>query len=270
MFEHFGLKDAFTAIWKYKIKIAICAIVITLLTTFCTSFISVKQKPQDFGAGMQQAETELLIHKKQLDFYLEYNGNDMALSSKTLATMYLNTLENSECQQYVANYILSKMSKEEIIQRLGASFAPESITSNFFKQYMRVTVDSTGQAISLWTQSYDPDYSALVLEAYQSWIEKMNQSEHSNVEMVILSETEEILNIPPIQEETIAERLELSTIKVSVLVFVGVLFIGMIISMGLMLFNPTLNRKNDFINCGLKVLGECNLSGRLLINEKNE
>lgn len=270
MFEHFGIKDAFMAIWKYKVRIIACAVVCTIIVTGLASFVLVKQEPQDFGAGMVQTEQEILLYKKQMDFYLEYYGNDSALSSETLATMYLNTLDKADCHQYIAGYVLARMSKEEIIQRLNASFTPESITSSFFYQYIRYTVDSTGQGISLWSQSFDAEYSSLILEAYVSWFEKLNNSENSQVKMVVMSQTQEIVNIPPVVEQTLAEKLQLSVGKVAILAFLGAVFLGMIISMGIMLFKPTLNRKNDFENIGIEVLGEIKVPRGSVNNEKNE
>ncbi len=256
MFEHFGIKDAFVAIWKYKIRIIVVAVLFAIVIVGMMSLISVKQKPQALGGGVVQTEQEILLYKKQLDFYLDYSGSDTALSSKTLATMYLNSLSKADCHQYIANYVLERMSKEEIIQRLDATFTPDSITSSFFYQYIRHTIDTTGQAISLWSQSLDEEYSALILEAYKSWFDKLNSAENSQVKMVIMSETKEVVNIPPLVEETLAEKVQLSVEKVGILAFVGALFVGMIVAMGLMLFNPTLNRKNDYENIGIEVLGQ--------------
>lgn len=267
MFEHFGLRDAFAAVWKYKKIICLCAIVSTLMAAGISNFVSIWPEPQDFGADMVQKEEELLIYKKQINFYLEYCGTDNSLSSDTLAEMYTNTLTQRDCQGFVADYILGRMSKEEIIDRLNASVEPDSITRSFFEQYMRFTIDSTGQAVCLWSQSLDEEYSEIVLEAYVAWFQNLCNMENSQVKLVVLAKSEEIINVPPIESQTISERLQLSWVKIGVITFVGVLGIGIIVSMAIMLFCPTLNRKSDFINVGIEVLGEISISRRDIGNE---
>lgn len=266
MFEHFGLKDAFLALWKYKLVIFCITVLFTIIGGCVFGFVSTRETPTQLGVGiMQDTEQDVTLYEKTTDFYLDYNGTDNSLSSKSLASMYLNTFTKLKCNEYVSDYILSRMSKEDIINRLHADYSPEDIHEDYFEQFVVRTVDSaTGQNVTLSVRSIDQEYSTLVVEAYMSWVEQLSQEQNSHVSIVSLSESLDIINVPPAEKKTISEKTGVPIGK-AIFVFAVVTFsLCCIIAMGICLFRPVMNRKNDFEELGITVLGEVKVRGKRL------
>ncbi len=257
MFEHFGLKDAFWAVWRYKILIFCCAALVALTGGFIVSKLTIDNEPKELSPDLVQDEEDHLYYEVRNQFYLEYYGEDKSLTSQALSQMYLNTFQSYSCNQFVNDYILSRMSKEEIIKRLKADYPPEAITFDYFEQFIHGSVNTeSGQAFTLLARSGDEEYASLVVEAYTQWIHKLASSENSQVGVVTLDKSIETAVLSHIEKQTILESKNLSWKTVSILFFFMAIIMFSIVAMGIRLFVPTLNRKNDFEAYGITVLGE--------------
>lgn len=258
MFEHFGLKDAFCALWKYKRMIISVTMLAAIIGVCVFGFVSTKEEPAQLGTDvMQDDEETVTLYEKSTDFYLDYYGTDNSLSSKSLAAMYLNTFTKLKCNEYVSEYVLSKMSKEEIIERLKVDYTPEEMTIDYFEQFLIRTVDSvTGQNITLSVRSVDQEYSTLLVEAYMSWVQQLAGQENSHANVVLLAEGMEVISVPPIEEKTFSEKTGISAYKAGFALAAVSFCLCCIIAMGICFFRPVMNRRNDFDELGITVLGE--------------
>lgn len=257
MFEHFGLKDAFLAVWKYKWVIFCCSVCIAFVGGYAISNVYVKNEPAVLSPDViQDTKENIEYYELQNRFYLEYYGKDESITSLALSNMYLETIHSYSCNQFVSDYILSRMSKEEIISRLGVTYSPADITLEYFEQFISATVDTTGQGFIMLVRSGDLEYASLVLDAYMQWINELAGRENSQVGIVMLDKSVETVLLQPVEKYTILEAKDLSVEIVYILFFFIALVVLSIGAMGIQFFNPTLNRKTDFEEYGIKVLGE--------------
>lgn len=258
MFEHFGLKDAFLAIWRYKFIIFCCSVLVAIVGGICISKITVNETPAKLGPDLiQDKEKDIPYYEVKNQFYLEYNGEDKSLTSQALSQMYLNTFQSYSCNKFVNNYIFSKMSKEEIIRRLNVDYSLEEIGFDYFEQFIHGSVDTgNGQAFTLLVRSIDEEYAALVVEAYMEWINQLAISENSKVEVVMLDKSIVTTMLTHIEEQSFLESKNLSWQSVCIVFFFMGIIVFSIIAIGIRFFIPTLNRRNDYKEYGITVLGE--------------
>lgn len=257
MFENYGLKDALLAIWRYKYVILIFALILSVISSAAVCCIPLKQDPMVLGVDFMQDDTETVtIQEAREQFYLEYLGDDNSLTSADIVSMYLGTFDTTSCNQFISDYIVNRMTKEEIIDRLNLSYGPESMTLDYFRQFMNASSGSSGAEIIMAVRAVDSDFASLVVEAYHSWIEELISRGNDQVSITILDQSVSATDIPPTTEQTISQEKGVSWGTVAVLFFVIGVLLGCVIAMGVRFFNPTLNRKSDIEKLGLTVLGE--------------
>lgn len=258
MFEHFGLKDAFWAIWRYKILIFCFGLILAFLGGIIISKTVVNSVPAELSPDLvQDEEKDISYYEVKNQFYLEYYGDDKSITSQALSQMYLNTFQSYSCNQFVNEYILSRMSKEEIIKRLKVDYTPEEIGFDYFEQFIQGTVDTeSGQAFTLLVRSGDVEYASLVVDAYMQWIYELASHENSQVGIVTLDKSIESSTLFHMEKQTVLESKNLSKRVVSIIFFFVAVIVLSVVVMGIRLFVPTLNCKSDFEEYGIAVLGE--------------
>ena len=257
MFENYGLKDAVLAVWRYKKAILLFALILSILSSIVVCCIPLKQDPMVLGVDFMQDDTETVtIREAREQFYLEYLGDDSSLTSANIASMYLSTFDTTSCNQFVSEYIYSRMSKEEIIDKLDLPYGPESMTLDYFRQFMNASTGAGGAEMIMAVRAVDPDFASLVVKAYHCWIEELISRGNGQVNITILDQSVSATDIPPTTEQTISEEKGVAWGSVTVLFFMIGVLLGCGIAIGIRFFNPTLNRKSDIENMGLTVLGE--------------
>lgn len=254
MFEHFGLKDVFYGLWKYKWKMLLGGIVISAIVTAVFMLAPVKTEPPAIETGGQEE-----IQRKETYFYFDYNGNDQSLSSDVLARMYVSTIEDQACKDFIVDHVLHLITKENIIQYLNGSVTEEQITTNFFTQYINVTIDSTDVGIKILSRTPSREFTNILSEAYIEWFRSL-VDDNPQVSVNIVSENEDTITIKNETTTTLSEESGLSVSKIIIVTFIVAILFECIVVFFIILFKPTLNRKADFEQLGFNVLGTLKIS----------
>ena len=251
MFEHFGLKDVFVGLWKYKWKMLSLSVLITVLASLLVYFYPVEVEQPDIETGNSSE-----LQCARTDFYLDYTGTDTQLSSKVLSGIYKDTITGSACQKYTSDKIVREYDKSSIVEIFDYTITEEQITSKSFTQFVTVGVKEDGIGMYLLVRTPDMQFSKDVLAIYMGWIREMAEAENSKVDVVIVSESEEVVSVNTEQTQSLAAQHQWSVKKVAIVTFVCFLLFSCIIVFVICLFKPTVNRKSDFTELGLDVLAE--------------
>ncbi len=251
MFEHFGLKDVFVGIWKYKWKILISSIFLTIFVSTLVHFYPVEVEQLNIETGNS---TELQCAR--IDFYLDYTGTDTQLSSKVLSGIYKDTITGTACQKYTSDKIVREYGKPAIVDIFDNTITEEQITSKSFTQFVTVGIKEDEVGMYLLVRTPDMQFSKDILAIYMEWIRDVAGAENSKVDVVVVSESEEIVSINTEQTQSLAERQQWSVKKIAIVAFVCFLLLSCVIVFAICLFKPTINRKSDFTELGLDVLAE--------------
>ncbi|MBS5386556.1 MAG: hypothetical protein KHY31_04175 [Clostridiales bacterium] len=244
MFEHFGLKDLFIGLWKYKI-IWIIVGIITVIGIFGINFM---EKRENIKIEREQPEEEIKRYEASRVFTFSMDGK----TSNDLVVLYKEITSSAECKEYVFTKLLDDIGKEELKQRLNLKNIPdENINSALLDNY--VSYDTMGEKNAGRLRIFTPDSGVseeirdLYFEYYQKSTEKSGIIEFS-----FLTEG----NTQLVYKEVLREN-EFSLIKTKVvLLFLGIWFLSFVSIFLYILFNPTINRKNDFMEYDIEFLGE--------------
>ena len=254
MFEHFGLKDVFYGLWKYKWKMLVCGACLSLIVTAIFMLFPIKTETPDIETGGQEE-----IQRKETYFYFDYNGTDPSLSAQVLAQMYLSTLEKQKCKEFVSNYVLHQVEKEDIVLYLNSAITEEQITSNFFTQYINVSIDASDVGITVMSRTPNREFTNILCEAYMEWFHALI-ADNSQVSLTVISENEDVITIQNESTSTISEKRNWSVSKVLFVTFVLAILLESVVVFFVILFRPTLNRRADYEQIGLHVIGTFKIS----------
>lgn len=249
MFEHFGLKDVFYGLWKYKWKMLLGAVCLCLAATAVFMLFPIQTEAPEIETGGQ---TEL--QRKEIYFYFDYSGTDPALSAEVLSQMYLSTVEKQTCKEFVVDYILDRITKADIVTYLNGTVREDQITTNFFSQYINVSTDSTDVGVTILSRTPNREFTNILCEAYTEWFRYL-VSDNPHVSLMLVSENEDVMTISNRTTSTISEERNWSVSKIIVITFVLAVLVECIIVFFIILFRPTLNRRTDYEQVGLNVFG---------------
>lgn len=254
MFEHFGLKDVFYGLWKYKWRMLVCALLISMLATLISLLFPVKtEAPQIETGGQEELQTS------ERYFYFDYSGSDPSLSSEVMAQMYLSTVNKQVCKDFIVDYVLGLITKEDIVAYMNGAVTETQITTNFFTQYVNVSVDSTDVGITLLCRTPNREFSDILCNAYTAWFESLIK-DNVQVNLVVVSDNKDVMLVENAKTTTISEKTNRSAIQIFFITFVLAILAECIVVFFIILFKPTLNRRTDYEQIGLNVLGKYKLS----------
>lgn len=251
MFEHFGLKDVFVGLWKYKWKMFFESLILAGIVSLLAYKFPLQVEEPDIEVG-ESSELQCA----RADFYLDYTGTDSQISSKVLNTLYADTIKKTACQRFIADKILGKYEKAKIVELYGYNITEEQITTSWFSQF--VTVGKTADDIGMYLLVRTPDmqFSKDVLCIYMEWMENLSKMQNSKVDVVPIAESEEVILLNTENTQTLVEKQQWSIEKIVILSFICCMFLSCIGVFIICLFKPVLNRKSDFEELGLNVIAE--------------
>lgn len=257
MFEHFGLKDAFSGMWKYKWNILLISIIGTVIIVGLCAMFPIKTEKLKLDVGDVKE-----LQMKSVSFYLDYQGYGESVTSKNLSAAFIKTMSDNECREYVMNLVINKYSRRDIAGFMGNGIDESVITSNSLAQYVYANSDEEKFAIKLVVRTSDAEFSETLLNAYLSWFKHMAVNEDSQVKIIELSKHSQVIPIETNETKTFLEKQQWSLTKIIGIAFLICVLLSIIGIFFKILFTPTLNRKSDFEALGLNVLGEISIKER--------
>ena len=233
MFEHLGFKDFCIGLWKYKYLIIAVTLVVTLVfgALVCGKTIVGEEEPYYIN--------EKIVCFKNDDIPKDTTAG---YTVNKLAEMYKDLLS----QEAVTTYVIEKTEdsySEDFIEELytktfGSSVLQDGkISPKQFAKFTTVSFAAGNVGVKIHVETKDRAFSDNLMKIYTDYINEL------------VSEKAEPT------ESSLSSFSESKTVKIAliaVLAFVLTCF-GVFIKI---LVKPTLNRRADFENMGIPVLGE--------------
>lgn len=276
MFEHFGLRDIFVVCRKYVVLIL--SFVFLALCVFGT--IAFKNVQSSFspknsvGTNIYTAITSYCI---KIDDTKLAEINDFSDYSKSLTKSYVDILNSSVCSEYVYNSLKNKYTADEIA-KLSEFTKSEKKDEKFIsldamsKVYL-VKDREYSMVFDIYGVGYTKKFAEDVLDACISFIEDELDCSKFDFKLESLGKTiRTIDSFSQIDTESedesasftsstanaeVSEKNTLVIVAKSCILPVLGLLLLLVFALALKdFFDPTLNRKSDFYEYKIPVIGE--------------
>ncbi len=255
MFERFGLKDAFYAIWKHKILIIAVALATGLL-----GGLALSGNPKRVTGQTVPGQ-----YNETITYYVKLS--DKAYQSKGLATSSLSAVQLDYTKSYTAiltsdvclDYVVASaeeiVGKEKMDKQLRAVNPDGAVEKHqALKNLVKVEQVKDSYLITVSITSVDTDFVKAVSQGYYNYVNQANndfdfaQLQHIKT---VKSDNETL----QIREKSNAFS-KTGFVKYTVVFGIAGAAVAIIAVMGIALFFPTINRKSDFQMYNVPVLGE--------------
>lgn len=237
MFEHFGIKDIFCGLWKFKYWILLSTAVLGIIGGVVFSSDIVEEDHEEyyysqtwyFNRGEMQQNEE----KQKEDYVQTING----------------LIDGDVSRQFIKEKVMESYTEEDVLKILNKEGNPDGLTWGILTHSVNHFVVDGGNAISLALKVPDEELGQVLTDAYDSLVKYLgSQMKNSDeLEIVNMGQAEEIYNVITTGVGP-GKALVLGAMLGFILSCIVVFFIC--------LWVPTINRKSDFDEYGLIVLGE--------------
>lgn len=283
MFERFGLMDVWSSIKRYKTiilsiilgtTIIFGALGIKKVLSVVKNFNNINQDKciSSVSYYVEPVLTEKTVENTDMNFY------------KTLPDDYAAILNADFCKQYIYEQITSKYSNEYIVENssLGrgtGSIKPEELCIMSMKELYTVGQYENTMLVNIFSDTYDEKLSDDVLKACEDYLVNKAQSQIKNANLIYAGGAKQILspsqvsaiikntknnNSAGYKKQTSKTQAVVSTVLKST--FLPIFIITLLccaVACLIALFNPTLNRKSDFTEYEIPILGEIENHGKI-------
>lgn len=246
MFEHFGIKDAFVGLWKYR-WIWIISGIMSVMLIAAGGMVDRKNEAE------KRVEIEHITRytaSRVIMFESEYQ------KSSDLSVLYKSIIQRKECQEYVFDKILTEYSTKDLSEILGVG--EDYINQQqgaLIGQYVSYETLANQMAVELKVMNPDKKFAEKILQSYMDYINYSSVQSNGDIEVVYLT-------APSIErldkDKEIVVEIESVQKKFVIVVFLLMAFCVCGIFLYTM-FSPSINRASDFENYNIPVLGEIHL-----------
>lgn len=237
MFEHFGIKDIFCGLWKFKYWILLSTAVLGIIGGFVFSSDIVEEGHEEYYYSQtwyfNQEEIQENEEKQKEDYVQTING----------------LIDGDVSRQFIKEKVMESYTEEEVLKILNKEGNTDGLTWGILTHSVNHFVVDGGNAISLALKVPDEELGQVLTDAYDSLVKYLgSQMKNADeLEIVNMGQAEEIYNVITTGVGT-GKALVLGAMLGFILSCIVVFFIC--------LWVPTINRKSDFDEYGLIVLGE--------------
>ncbi len=250
MFEHFGFKDIFIGLWKFKYLIIGVTVIIAVLGNMGITAM--------MNSGIDVGNNEIYSFSKVCCF----NNKDLTVDKKggftenELARMYNAILQKNFVKKAVLENISEKYSNEQIIEIYDKTFNSDLSSKNEIKisefgKFLEVKTMADNMCIEYTVSSSDEQFTRDLIACYSEYLENSTKELNENIDVIYIDEIEGHLEAEEeqgissiVKNKFVAVVCVLSVILVCFAVFV------------VLIINPTMNRMSDFEEYRVPVLGE--------------
>lgn len=252
MFKHFGYRDVFAGLRRYRLTLLIVAIVSILIG--CVIGISKVQSQeaitQEHPAQYVNTSTFLINPE---------NENPTQKESKN----YYAVLRSDYCCSLVFDELVERFGEEELKNRLQHDMESNGITKldpDILLEMAEIEQVTDSYVVTVKATSYDKEVADAIIDGYTNYANNTLTEEFVPGTVTFLGTIHRA-----IEEEDVDGNGSLKTLLVSVakkcILYGGVMFVAgmaicLIVLFILLLVAPTLNRRTDYMKYGLPVLGE--------------
>lgn len=242
MFEHFGIKDIFSGLWKFKYWIIAVTVVGAVAGAFLLSS----------NSDINTEHKEYYVSETWY-FGVEQNEDSMQENAKSdlrPAKTFNALLDSDMCRGYVKSRLLETYSEEELLKLFGKEGNANGFTWDIMTQNMSHLLVDGEESVSLAMKLEDEECVKTILSIYDEFAHKM-QEEMQNTYPGLT-----VTNLGTGEEIYVSSPDGLSTKQATILGAMVGFVLACIVVFFICLWVPTINRKSDFDEYGLFVLGK--------------
>lgn len=272
MFEHFGLKDIWPTIKKNRFLI----VILVSLFTLVFGLMGVK-KVKTFLDTTHDENCPL--YAASASYYVQPDVNDDSIISidsdfwKSLPDNYVSLMNTDVCANFIYEKIASSYTTDYLIK--NSEFSNQTASANSgvvniesVKKLYKVSREKGTMVINVYALAYNEELSKSILKECRNFIEVYadNQIKNSHIEFtgetvkIIKSSSElskdEDNKTTSTSSESGTKAIILIIVKNSVVPIVGLSALLILIILFISAFSPTLNRKSDFCEYDVPIIGE--------------
>ena len=253
MFEHFGIKDAFVGLWKYRIVWVISGLVSIML-------IVVGGMIDRRNEGEKQVEIERITRYTASQVIMFESEHQ---ESADLSVLYKSLIQRDACQEYVSNKIMDDYSVQELSGLIGVGEGDiEAQRGALLAQYVSYETLANQMAVEIKVINPSEALARDILQAYMDYLNDSTVQSGGDIEVVSLTpvsiekldKSKEIV----VEIESVQKKLIIVAFLLMAFCLCGIFLYTM--------FSPSINRASDFEKYNISVLGEI----RSMKGEKND
>ena len=279
MFEHFGMRDVFSALKRY-FALVLVIILIALMFGGVSGILKIKHAN---ASGSQKEASEFYISTASYSVKPLVTPTDENLGVyRELPSQFAHILQADFCKNYVFKEITKEYSAEELIQKTilkkdPAYVKPQDLTMYCLEKLFYSQQYENTMVVQLIVETYDEQLSRDLLSAYQTFLTQQYAPTVSTAQLTFLDNINHNIVSDKSIVSSLVEAAKDSTKKattnptatvvnpVKVMIksmgvsfILGVAFSCLLIFV-IALFQPTLNRKSDFFEYDVPVIGELHI-----------
>lgn len=240
MFEHFGLKDIFCGLWKFKYWILLGTVLLGIIGGFVFSSDIVDEGHEEYYYSQTWYFNQEEM-KQDTDAEKEEGEN--------YAQIINGLIDADISRQFIKEKVLESYTEEEVLEILDKKDNPDGLTWSILTHSVNHFVVDGGNTISLALKVPDEELGQVLTDAYDSLVKHLGSQmkDADKLKIVNMGQAEEIYNVT---------TTGIGTGKAAVLGAMLGFVLSCIVVFFICLWVPTINRKSDFDEYGLVVLGK--------------
>lgn len=278
MFEHFGVFDVL-----YKIKKNILWIILgTLIATSFFSWLNFNKFKAILYNEIKEDYSKIYISTQS--YYVQPNINIDSLNTidyeyiKSLPEDYICLLNTDYCAQYIFDNITAEYSKQDILSSSHINKQNPNLTTNdlnieHIKSMYCAKRYNSSMMINISTRCYDKNICTKLIEIIQDFLNDNISDKIKHSSLKYSGETQKLVYTSSLSDDgfTIDDKKKLDdsskkqgrmkslislSIKSILIPTIGIISIILIFIIIWTFFHQTLNRKSDFFEYDIPIIGE--------------
>jgi hypothetical protein len=248
-------------------------VIFLVIVTLVFGFIGVKNvknflKATHIESGALYAASASYYVQPDLDSATAKNMDSDFL--KSLPDNYISLMNTDVCANYIYEKISSAYSSDYLTKNSEFSVEPGSKTINVesVKKLYKVNRDKTTMVITVYAMAYNEELSRDILKECRNFIETNADDQIKNSYLEFMGETIKTIRssselskddknaVKSVDSDSSTKSIIMAVAKNSVIPIVGLTACLIFIILVASAFHPTLNRKSDFCEYDVPIIGE--------------
>lgn len=273
MFEHFGIRDIFSTIKRYR-NIIFAILLITVILGGMSGISNVKAAK----ASIDNPTESFYICTASYSIDPKIKATDTNLSAYNAIPSQIAAGLNADfSQKYVYEKLMEKCTPQELISKTILSKEPplniEELNMHYLNKIFKAKQYQNSMIIQLYVETYDSNFSNQIISIYNDYLINLYALSNPNVKISYMDtvnstiptsvgvikllnemdkDKDKTLNIVQSNYTVNAKKIILKSVLIPI-VIVSVLLCLVVFIVSLL--NPTLNRRTDFFEYELPVTG---------------
>lgn len=272
MFEHFGLRDVFCAINRQKKLIAII-LAITIIVGVFNGYRTIKNasnsEKQEESAGFYLDTASYKVEPK-------FEITDENLSAlREIPKQVASVLNTDFCKKSIYDKLITMYSKSDIIKKTALSsmsIKEEDINIYCLDKMVYSAQYDSSNIIQLYVETHDKELSKDILQLYKDYMSNTiipnssnaniyyidsvyqeNSTQDSAIEVLTSKDNNKTIDMVKSSTAVSVKKVMLKSVIVPLILVVALICIVIFV---VELFNPKLNRREDFLEYDIPIIGE--------------